>query len=194
LSASYICHTAHITRGEQDHGSSLLDWRRVLERRACVLSDGAHAEHFHANYSGVNEVGALNAETGAISSNGTAALDLDLNERARALTFKLTFADLSSPVTQAHIHFGQPHVPGNVMVFFCTNLNNGPAGRQACPANGGTATGTITTAGLIAVPAQGVPANDFAALEGALECGSTYGNIHTTNFPAGELRGNVHED
>lgn len=55
-------------------------------------------------------------------------------------------------------------------------------------------TGTITAADLIAIPTQGVPGNDFAALEGALESGSAYGNIDTTNFPAGELRGNIHED
>ena len=168
----------------------------ALSSALLALSAGAaHAEHFQATYSGFDEVGALNAETGAIFSNGTATLDLDLDERAQTLTFKLTFANLSSAVTQAHIHFGQPHVPGNIMVFFCTNLGNAPAGVsvQACPADGGTVTGTITAADLIAIPTQGVPANDFGALEGALESGSSYGNIHTTNFPAGELRGNIHE-
>lgn len=160
-------------------------------------ASAAHAEHFRATYSGFDEVGALNAETGAIFSNGTATLDLDLNERAQTLTFKLTFSGLSSAVTQSHIHFGQPHVPGNIMVFFCTNLGNAPKTvptPQACPANGGTVTGTLTAADLIAVPTQNVPANDFAAIEGALESGSAYGNVHTTNFPAGELRGNIHED
>jgi hypothetical protein len=78
------------------------------------------ATEFSATYSGFEEVGALNAETGAIFSPGTATLDLNLDRNARTLTFKLTFSGLSAPVTQSHIHFGPRHVPGGVMVFFCT--------------------------------------------------------------------------
>ncbi len=154
----------------------------------------AGATEFHATYSGFEEVGALNAETGAILSNGKATLDLDLNRQARTLTFKLTFSGLSSPVTQSHIHFGKRHVPGGVIVFFCTNLNNGPAGTQACPAGGGTVTGTITAGNVIADPGQNVPAGDFDALVAALDSDTAYGNVHTTNFPAGEIRGQIRHD
>jgi hypothetical protein len=76
-------------------------------------------------------------------------------------------------------------------VFFCTNLNNGPAGTQACPAGGGTVTGTITGANVVAVAAQGIPAGDFDALVSLLESNSAYVNVHTTNFPAGEIRGQI---
>jgi hypothetical protein len=151
----------------------------------------AGATEFEAIYSGFDETGPLNAESGAIFSNGRATLTLDLNRQAQTLTFKLTFSGLSSPVTQSHIHFGQRHVPGNVIVFFCTNLNNGPAGTQACPAGGGTVTGTITGGNVIGVPSQNVPAGDFAALVAALDSDTAYGNVHTTNFPGGEIRGQI---
>lgn len=128
MQASYSFSLQHITRGEEDHGSSILEWCRVLGRGACDLRARGARRAFPCDLSGFNELGALNAETGAIFSNGTATLDLDLDERAQTLTFKLTLADLSSAVTQAHIHFGQPHVPGNMMVFFCTNLGNTPEG------------------------------------------------------------------
>jgi len=36
-----------------------------------------------------------------------------------------------------------------------------------------------------------VTAGDFDALAGALETNTAYANIHTTAFPAGELRGEV---
>jgi hypothetical protein len=159
-----------------------------------LLGANAGATEFHATYSGFEEVGALNAETGAILSNGEATLDLNLNRQARTLTFKLTFSGLGSPVTQSHIHFGKRHVPGNIIVFFCTNLNNGPAGTQACPAGGGTVTGTITGGNVIAVPSQNVPAGDFDALVAALDSDTAYGNVHTTQFPAGELRGQIRHD
>jgi hypothetical protein len=107
------------------------------------------------------------------------------------MTFKLTFSGLSAPVLQAHIHFGKRHVPGNIIVFFCTNLNNGPAGTPACPAGGGTVTGTITAADVKGVPTQNFPAGDFDAVVAALNSDTVYLNIHTTNFPAGEIRGQV---
>ena len=85
-------------------------------------SPHARAQEFSGSYSGFNEVGALNSETGAILSEGQGTLELSLDKNARTLTFKLTFSGLSSPVTQAHIHFGKVHVPGAIMVFFCSNL------------------------------------------------------------------------
>ena len=151
-----------------------------------------HATEFSAKFSGFQEIGALNNETGAILSDGTATLDLDLNRNAGTLNFKLTFSGLGSPVTQSHIHFGKNHVPGGVIVFFCSNLNNGPAGTQACPANGGTVTGTIHAADIVGPAGQNVTAGDFDALADALESNTAYGNIHTTKFPAGEIRGQSH--
>jgi len=151
----------------------------------------ATAEDFHAKFSGFNEVGALNAETGAILSNGQATLKLNLNRQLQSLTYTLTFSNLGAPVTQAHIHFGKVHVPGGVMVFLCTNLNNGPAGTPACPAGGGTVTGTLTPASVVGPAAQNIPAGDFQGVVEALQSDSAYGNIHTTQFPAGEIRGQV---
>jgi len=69
----------------------------------------------------------------------------------------------------------------------------GIADTQACPASG-TVTGTLHAADVQAIPTQNVTAGDFDALEDALESDTAYGNIHTTKFPAGELRGQIHED
>jgi len=163
---------------------------------AMLVTGAARAnnvEKFHAVFSGFNELGALNAETGAILSEGRATLELKLDRSAKTLTYKLQFSNLSAPVTQSHIHFGKVHVPGGVMVFLCTNLGNGPAGTPMCPANGGTVSGTLDAASVIGPASQNVKAGDFDALEDALESNSAYGNIHTTAFPAGEIRGEVVE-
>jgi CHRD domain len=156
-----------------------------------LLGANANATEFSTKFSGFEEVGPLNAETGAIFSPGTGTLDLDLNRNARTITFKLTYSALSAPVTQAHIHFGKRHVPGGVMVFFCTNNNNGPAGTQLCPPGGGTVTGLFTGASVVGPAAQHVTPGDFDALVAALDSDTAYGNIHTTNFTAGEIRGQV---
>ena len=155
-----------------------------------LLATVANAQEYHARLSGFNEVGALNAETGAILTNGRGTLDLVLNRNASTATYTLTYSDLTSPVLQAHIHFGKVHVPGGIFVFLCTNVG-GPAGTPGCPSPAGTVTGTITPASVIAVPGQNISANDFNAVLEALGSDTAYGNVHTTNFKAGEIRGQV---
>jgi hypothetical protein len=151
-------------------------------------------EEFRAVLSGFNETGALNAETGAILSQGTGVVEVKLDRNTQTLSFTLKFQNLSSPVTQSHIHFGKIHVPGGVMVFFCSNLATAPAGTQPCPANGGTVTGTLTAANVLALAGQNVPAGDFNAVADALLSDTAYVNVHTTNFPAGEIRGQLSRD
>jgi hypothetical protein len=152
----------------------------------------ADESEFSAHLSGFQEIGGLGAgETGAILSAGTGKLDLELDKDAGTARYTLTYSGLSAPVQQAHIHFGKVHVAGGVMVFFCTNLNNGPAGTQMCPAGGGTVTGTWTGASVLGPAAQNVTAGDFSALVDALTSNTAYANIHTVKFPAGEIRGQV---
>jgi hypothetical protein len=160
----------------------------------------AYAEEFVTRLNGFEELGAINAQTGAIRSNATGTLQLNLDKQAGTATFTLTYsnvgttAPLTGTVTQAHIHFGKRRDSGGVMVFFCTNLGNGPVGTPACPANSGTVSGTLTAASVVAIAGQNVKAGDFDALVDALESNTAYANIHTTILPAGEIRGQVHRD
>jgi hypothetical protein len=157
---------------------------------APLAAAGSRVEEFSAVFSGFNEVGALNAQSGAILSDGKATLQLRLNRADQSISYELKYSGLGTAVTQAHIHFGKVHMAGGVMVFFCSNLPNPPAGTQPCPASG-TVSGTITAASVIGPSAQGVTAGDFQAIVDALESDTAYGNIHTAAFPAGEIRGEI---
>ena len=152
---------------------------------------GERAEEFRAILTGFNEVGALNNQSGAIFTQGRGFLEVKLDRTNETLTFTLRFQNLSAPVTQAHIHFGKAHMAGGVMVFFCSNLASAPAGTQPCPADGGTVTGTLSAANVLAIAGQNVTAGDFGAIADALLTDTAYANVHTTNFPAGEIRGQV---
>jgi len=154
-------------------------------------SNAARAEEFSAALSGYNEVGSLNAETGAINSTGQGTLKLTLDENAKTLSYTLSYSGLAS-VQQSHIHFGKVHSAGGIVVFFCSNLGNGPAGTPACPASAGTVSGTVTAAGVVALAAQNIAAGDFTAVEGALKSNTAYANVHTLAFPKGEIRGQIH--
>ena len=169
----------------------------LLATFVCLPKGYARADEFSARLDGFEELGAQNAESGAILSNGTGTLELTLDRRAGTLTYTLSYSNVGTTppgtgtVTQAHIHFGKEHAAGGIIVFLCTNLDNGPAGTPTCPANTGTVTGTITAQSIIAVPKQNVSAGDFDALEDALASHTAYANVHTTAFPAGEIRGQV---
>jgi hypothetical protein len=154
-----------------------------------LVAGAASAQEYKARLSGFFEIGALNANTGAILTNGTGKLTLDVDQNSA--TYSLTYSALGSNVTQAHLHFGKVHVAGGIYTFLCTNLGNGPAGTPACPPGGGTVTGTITPANILAVPGQNITAGDFGALLAALASNTTYVNVHTVKFPAGEIRGQV---
>ncbi len=158
----------------------------------------AYAEEFVSRLNGFEELGALNNQTGAIRSNGTGTLQINLDRHAGTATFTLTYSDvgttapLTGTVTQAHIHFGKRRDSGGVLVFFCSNLGTGPAGTPACPLNSGTVSGTFTAASVLAIAGQNVKATDFDALVDALDSNTAYANIHTTALGAGEIRGQIH--
>jgi len=157
----------------------------------------ASGQEYTARLNGFNVTGSIPgptaAESGAILTNGTGTLKLHLDKNTQTATYQLTYSDLTSTVTQAHIHFGKSHVPGGIMVWLCQNpdTNPGPEGTPICPEPGGTVTGTVTASSVQAIATQNVTAGDFDAFVAALESNTVYSNVHTENFKAGELRGQI---
>ena len=133
-------------------------------------------------------------EVPPINSQGSGQFQATINTNAGQITYVLTYSGLTSNATQSHVHFAEAGVNGGVMFFLCTNLGNGPAGTPACPASGGTVTGVITAANILSVPGQNVTAGDFASALKIIRSGVGYANVHTVNFPAGEIRGQVKGD
>lgn len=129
-------------------------------------------------------------ETPALNSPGTGTFTASIDDQAQTISYTLTYSGLSSSVTQAHIHFGNRFSAQGVSLFLCSNLGNGPAGTQACPAAGGTVTGTLHPADVVGPAAQGIPAGaaGWPAIVKAIRAGVAYANVHTTTFPAGEIR------
>jgi CHRD domain len=145
----------------------------------------ARADLMFADPNGFDEVPTL-------SSPARADFRARLNKEETEIAFSLKYAGFTTPVAQAHIHFGRTAINGGIMVFLCSNLGNGPAGTPACPATEGTVTGTLTAAGMVGGAAgQGIAAGEFAEMVDAIRAGATYVNIHTQQFPGGEIRDQV---
>jgi hypothetical protein len=121
---------------------------------------------------------------GPISTTGNGTFEARLE--GDVITYTLTYSDLEGgAVTQAHIHFGQRGVGGGVIAFLC----GGP--KPACPASPATVTGTITPADIVGPSSQGIEVGSFEETVRAIRAGVVYANVHTTRWPAGEIRGQV---
>ena len=118
-----------------------------------VLAVGGVAAAHDRGSSDSNEHLTGYEEVPALSTPGAGDFHAFLNHSGDTLRYRLSFANLETPVTQAHIHFENRTNAGPIVVFLCTNLGNGPAGTQPCPANGGTIQGTIRAAD-VRSPAQ----------------------------------------
>jgi CHRD domain len=134
-------------------------------------------------------------EVPALSTPGVGEFKASVSRSSDEIRYRLTFSDLESAATQAHIHFENETINGPIVVFLCSNLGNGPAGTQACPAAGGTIRGTITPADIGAGAAgQGLAAGEFDEFVRAVRAGATYVNVHSVNRPGGEIRAQLDND
>ncbi len=124
-----------------------------------------------------------------ISTSGGGTFRATIN-KDDTIDYKLWFSGTEGTVTQAHIHFGQEGVNGGIMVFLCSNLGNGPAGTQACPAEG-QVEGTLDAASVVGPSGQGIAVREFDEVVSVIRAGVAYVNVHSTLYPGGEIRGQL---
>jgi hypothetical protein len=134
----------------------------------------------------------------AISTTGNGEFHARISNDESRIDWELSYSDLQGAVQQSHIHFGRPGTTGGITVFLCTNLGNGPAGTQPCPAPPATISGTIVAADVspnipatAAARAQGLNTGEIDELIQAIRSGSTYVNVHSTTWPGGEIRSQI---
>lgn len=90
-------------------------------------------------------------------------------------TYEVSFSDLVAPLTLAHIHQAPRGVNGPVV----HNLDNPPLGE---------------TSGTIVGDWLSTEVDDAATTYEELLAGNHYFNLHSTEFPAGEVRGQIVRD
>lgn len=158
-----------------------------------LLAGGAWAQH---DGRAVTRLRAFD-EVPSVSSvaGGNFEADIVGNE----IQWELTYFQLSTPVTQAHIHFAQKGVNGGIVIFLCSNLPNPPAGTAACPASGtqdapARISGTIHASDVVSSQGatnQGISPGELGKVLRAIRAGMAYANVHTERFPGGEIRGQL---
>jgi hypothetical protein len=161
---------------------------------AYAFTDGGSLR-FREFLTGLKEAPAI------VSTTGTGTFRAEINRDGTAIDYVLTFKNLQSPATQAHIHIGHPQNAGNIVLWLCDSatapaspIASTPLCGQSDPVDvrNGTVTGTLTEADVIALTANGIagPA-DFAEVVALIRAGLTYVNVHTATIPAGEIRSQI---
>ena len=134
----------------------------------------------------------------AISTTGSGEFHARISNDESRIDWELSYSDLQGAVLQSHIHFGRPGTSGGITVFLCTNLGNGPAGTQPCPAPPAKISGTIVAADVspnipatAGARAQGLNTGEIDELIKAIRAGATYVNVHSSIWPGGEIRSQI---
>lgn len=159
----------------------------ILVAAVCMLAlplagradDNDGKRHLRADLNSYNEVPSL-------STNGEGRLRLEINHNDTAIDFRLSYANMTGNPLVAHIHLGQRHTVGGVIIFFC-----GGGGKPPCPPQPATITGTLDASGVVGPAGQGIATGEFDELIRAIRAGATYANVHTPTFPGGEIRGQI---
>ena len=107
-----------------------------------------------------------------------------VNDDGTAISYKLNVANIEN-VTQAHIHLAPAGANGGIVAW----LYPAAPPSQLIPgrSQGTLGEGVITAASLVGSLA-GQP---LSALLDAMRSGGAYVNVHTSQFPPGEIRGQI---
>lgn len=108
-----------------------------------------------------------------VSPAGSGTATFTLNAAQTQFNYSITVSNMTSTITLAHIHLGNANTAGSIIVQLTTPVNNG------------TVTGTITNTTALGLGLS------FSSLVDLIRNGDTYVNVHTSNNPNGEIRGQL---
>jgi hypothetical protein len=123
-------------------------------------------------------------EVPARDTDAQAQAIFHLSKDGTELRYKVIASNIEN-VLQSHIHLGGPGVNGPIVLWLYPSAP--PAQLIPGRSDGVLNEGTATAANLMG-PLAGQP---LSALVDALDAGNAYVNVHTTQFPPGEVRGNI---
>lgn len=121
----------------------------------------------------------------AVTTSGTGTFTGSLDEETNILTYTVSWSGLGSASNNAHIH-GPITVGSTAAAGVLVDFNVPGAGRTVTHGTSGSATGSINFNTI--VPTATVSADSLKKL---FNNGAIYVNVHSVNFPSGEIAGIV---
>jgi hypothetical protein len=126
-----------------------------------------------------------NGSSAGVVSNGSGTWTGKLDPSTNIMTWTMTFSGLTTNSTLSHIHAQAPTTTTAGVVL---NFGTFPGGTIQLGGTSGTASGTINLA--TATPGTGLTISGDS-LRKAMDAGQAYVNVHTQQYGAGEIRGQI---
>ncbi|HEY6087124.1 MAG TPA: CHRD domain-containing protein [Burkholderiaceae bacterium] len=105
-----------------------------------------------------------------------------LDKASNTLRYEISYAGLEGDVRQSHVHIGQ------------CGVNPSPVASTPPCVQSGTVSGVLSAADVVGPAGQGIAPTEFAEVLAAIRAGVAYVNVHSSKFPGGEIRGQLHDD
>ena len=160
----------------------------LLGAGANALADDHNRLRSSTELSAAQEV-----QSPAVESDGTATGVLRFDRGFSEARLRFRWNELNGEVTRLHLHCNVAGANGPIAVGIIDLLAAGNDNSATFLQDGNRITGVLTNANFPATDAcadvVGQPINNVASLAAAVDQGLIYWNLHTTAFPAGELRG-----
>lgn len=147
---------------------------------APALSQGP--ENFRTHLTGDEEV----TDTGPVDTRAQGQAIFKLSPDGDELHYKVIVANIEN-VLMAHIHIAPEGVNGPIAVWLHPPVPTAPEDLEPADVNGILAEGTITAEDLVG-PLEGASMDDLME---EIRSGNAYVNVHTTQNPGGEVRGQI---
>lgn len=171
LAAGYGC---------RDQGYNVVDSAQDRSAGPAVVEGKAHArmqQNFRTHLKGGNEVP-------AVETNAQGQATFQVSADGTSIHYKLIVSNIEN-VLMSHIHNARAGVNGGVVVWLYPSAP--PPQLIEGRFQGVLAEGTITEDDLVG----GLAGQSLEDLIEEIEAGNAYVNVHTTQHPGGEIRGQI---
>lgn len=174
---AYGCRDQYLNADTEETAPLQFEQQATGKALGAAKGKGGLQHNFRTHLKGENEVP-------AVETNAQGQAIFKLSRDGETLHYKLIVANIEN-VMMAHIHNAPAGVNGGVVVWLYPDAP--PPQPIEGRSNGVLATGTITADNLVG-SLEGQSLDDLLEL---IRSGDTYVNVHTTQNPGGEVRGQI---
>ncbi|MEO1596366.1 MAG: CHRD domain-containing protein [Pseudomonadota bacterium] len=156
-----------------------------------VMSTQALADNHAALTSKTPLTAAEEVQNPAVESDGLSNAIITFGPRYRKAEVRVTFGNLEGEVTRLHLHCAPAGENGPIAIGLVDLVAVSQDNSESVTLDANTIIGTVRNRQFPDAAANACGIRNLRDLARAINIGFIYWNLHTTAFPAGELRGQV---
>ena len=158
---------------------------------AFLFSANANATDQVARESKVSLTAEEEVQDPAVISDGLGLAFISIDQRFKKARVRVTFSNLEGEVTRLHLPCAPAGTNGPIAIGLIDLVAIGQDNSETIKLDANTIRGTLRNNQFPKDSANACGIYNLRDLAHAISAGQIYWNLHTTAFPAGELRGQV---